>query len=101
VAEPIEEPWSWSRWFGSLVSGRRYGKTIALMLQMAIIIAFLGSAALGILWLKERLLPSKGTPKEPTQITTTGDGTEVDNSTKKSEFDGFSFLNIKFGGTNQ
>jgi len=28
-------------------------------------------------------------------------GAPVDNSTKKSEFDGFSIFNLKFGGTNQ
>lgn len=57
-----QEDWDWGRWFNGFISGRRLGKTLGLLIQMAIIILFLGTAVLGVLWIKEKLMPSVKPP---------------------------------------
>ena len=93
MAEPA--PWSWSKWFGGFIEGRRYGKDFAILLRLTVLAGIGILLFSGILMLKERFMPGKGEAKPSVGVIDSG-GAPVDNSTKKTFWSLF-----YFGGQNQ
>lgn len=96
---PVEDEWSWRKFMSGFFSGKRYGKDHAILFRMIIIVAFWGLVIYGGLSLLKS--QKSATPKDPTIINAEGVET-IDNSTKKSDNDGFiNLFNWSFGGKNQ
>ena len=75
-----KEPWSWKRWFGGFIEGGRYGKDLAILLRMGLIIGAIVLIACGIIWTKERLFGKSTQGQTPDTIT--ADTANVDKSQK-------------------
>jgi len=71
---PIQEEWSWPRFFGGFVSGRRYGKDFAILFRMVVLIIVIGLLVFGGMKLWQTLNPkSQAVSVAPTR--TSGDST--------------------------
>lgn len=51
----MSEEWSWGKWLGGFLEGRRYGKDLAIVIRVCILLAIISTTALGILWIKDKL----------------------------------------------
>lgn len=58
----IEEGWSWGRFFGGFISGRRYGKDIAILARITVIVLIGVVLAYGVMSVVQRFFPKKNTP---------------------------------------
>ena len=90
MAEP--EAWSWRKWFGGFIEGRRYGKDMAILLRLAVLLVVGYFIVMGVMWTKDKFFGEK-VKTQPVVINS--GGAPVDNSTKKNWF---SLLDINFGG---
>lgn len=76
------ETWSWKRFFGGFIEGRRYGKDFAILLRVIILIALFSLIIMGGLWVKEKFLGSK--PSHSTATTIDGNTGTINQSDSHS-----------------
>ena len=89
---PEPEQWSWHKWFGGFIEGRRYGKDMAILLRLALLLVIGYLIVMGTIWTKDKLFGVK--QKSQPMVINSG-GAPVDNSTQKVWW---SLFDINFGG---
>jgi hypothetical protein len=62
------EDWKWSKFFGGFIEGRRYGKDLAILARLILLISLLFLTIMGGLWVKEKLLGSKPSHQTTSKI---------------------------------
>lgn len=95
------QPFRWKAFGSGLVDPKNSAKALVLGVHQIIIVLIVAAIAWGIISLIDS--QKEATPKAPTIINAEG-AENIDNSTTKSDFEGFTLFGIKigpFGGTNQ
>ena len=76
---PEREEWSWKRFFGGFIEGRRYGKDFAILVRIGFLITLLTLVIMGGLWAKDRFFGSKPSHSSANKIeSNTGTINQVD-----------------------
>ena len=74
------EDWSWKKFFNGFISGKRYGKDIAIAFRVSCLIVLIYFTVMGIFWVKNQFVSKR--QETPTVINSSG--APVDNSKKSS-----------------